>query len=81
MSDPYEDHDLRHVWNYVKSNPDMYHTARMHTDRGVDWVDVYPRDDVSDEEVVQDITEEFDVEQPDDEEGHSTDSLRFVLSA
>lgn len=80
MSYPYEDHDLRNVWNYVKSNPNMYHTARMHTYQGMDWVDVYPHDDVSDQEVVEDITGEFDVEQSDDQDQYNSDSVRFVTS-
>jgi hypothetical protein len=78
MSDPYEDHDLRHVWNYVKSNPDMYHTARMHSDKGQDWVDIYPRDDVSEEDVIEDITDDFDVEHSTEDEEYNPDQVRFV---
>lgn len=78
MSDPYENHDLRHVWNYVKSNPDMYHTARMHSDNGQDWVDVYPRDDVSEEEVIEDLTSEFDVKHSTADKEYNPDQVRFT---
>lgn len=80
MSDPHKDHNLRHIWNYVKSNPDMYHTARMHTDSGVDWLDVYPKDNVSNEEVIEDITGEFDVERSGERGEFSNDPVRFVLA-
>lgn len=76
-SDPFEDHDLRDVWNYVKSHGDNYHTARMVRDEERrDALDVYPHDDVTDEEAVEFVKSEFDVEVIETE--FKNDSIRFI---
>lgn len=78
MTGPYENHNLRDVWNYVKSHPDRYETARMHSDRGEDFIDVYPKSGISEESIIEEITNEFDVEQQETREFE--DQLRFVES-